>query len=303
MIDVIVFTYNNEDIIDKCLRSVRKQSYKNFSCTVVDDDSDDKTVEIIRKRYPWVKIVRKEKNTGPTESRNIGIRKTKNKFIAMLDSDVELSKDWLKEQMKLMKDETTGIVGSKLLFPNGKINSAGGCITRLGFGFDRKSSDQEQVSYLCSAAWLMKRMVADRIGFFDKAYFYPHEDTDFCWRASLAGFKLIYNPKATAIHMSGKTTKKMAKRVAFHVTKNRIRSILKNYEFKNILKYLPLHIILVFFDILFRGNRLAKARGLTWNIMNIGDTMKRRKEVQSTRKVSDKDVMKLFSNKWVNEKF
>ncbi|MFH0832254.1 MAG: glycosyltransferase family 2 protein [Candidatus Aenigmatarchaeota archaeon] len=305
MIDVLVFTYNNEDIIERCLKSIKNQSYKKFSCMVIDDASTDGTVELVKKKYPWVNVYKKEKNTGPTEGRNIGIEKTKNKYIAMLDSDVELSKDWLKNQVALIKsDKDIGIVGSKLLLPNGNINSAGGSITRLGFGFDKTtdSKKQEQVIYVCSAAWMMRRSIIEKIGFFDERFFYPHEDTDYCWRACIAGFKVVYNPFTVAYHLSGGTIKKMSKRVAYNASKNRIRSLLKNYEPKNILKYMPLHIALVILDIPLKNNRIAKIKGLLWNLTNIMDTIKRRKDVQKTRKVSDKELMVLFSKKWINEK-
>ena len=125
MIDILVFTYNNEAIIHRCLDSIKKQSYRKFKCIVVDDNSTDRTIEIIKKKYPWVKVCKKESNTGPALSRNIGIKKTRNEYIAMLDSDVELSKDWLEKQAKLIEsDESIDIIGSKLLFHNKKINSS-----------------------------------------------------------------------------------------------------------------------------------------------------------------------------------
>ena len=305
--DIIVFTYNNETVISRCLDSVRKQSVRNFVCTVVDDCSTDNTVGLIRKKYPWVKLITKKKNTGPSESRNIGICHTKNEYIAMLDSDVGLKEDWLEQQLELMKDGSVAVAGSKLIFAKnrGKINSAGGCITRLGFGFDRgcgsdigKYNMPEPVAFVCSAACMFRRDIVKKIGSFDETYFYPHEDTDFCWRAALAGYKIIYNPAAIAWHGVGETTRKMSSRVAFHATKNRIRSIIKNYSPMNVVKYLPLHLILLLGDIIFRGNRTAKARAIWWNIANIKGTLKARKAVQKTRQVADSG---LVFNKWINE--
>ncbi|MBI5061126.1 MAG: glycosyltransferase [Candidatus Aenigmarchaeota archaeon] len=209
-VDILVFSYNNENVIGACLDSISRQTYKNFTCTLVDDCSTDNTVSIARKKYPC------------------------------------------------------------------KI---------------------EQIMYACSAAWIMRRSVIEKIGLFDDTYFYPHEDTDFCWRANLAGFHVIYNPDAVAYHRVGDSTKKMSDKVAFHVTKNRIRSMLKNYESKNIIKYLPLHLFLIGANIVVAGKGISKIKGLLWNIKNIEDTLNERNAVRKTRKRSDKELKSLFAGK------
>lgn len=305
-VDILVFSYNNENVIGACLDSISRQTYKNFTCTLVDDCSTDNTVSIARKKYPWVRVIEKSSNTGPSASRNIGIGKTRNELIVMLDSDVVLERDWSASQVAVMERHDAAVVGSKLLFASNpeKINSAGGCLTRLGFGFDRgrgKGREYynkiEQIMYACSAAWIMRRSVIEKIGLFDDTYFYPHEDTDFCWRANLAGFHVIYNPDAVAYHRVGDSTKKMSDKVAFHVTKNRIRSMLKNYESKNIIKYLPLHLFLIGANIVVAGKGISKIKGLLWNIKNIEDTLNERNAVRKTRKRSDKELKSLFAGK------
>jgi len=301
-IDIIICTFNNEKIIGQCLESVKKQTYKKFCCFVVDDNSFDGTVDIIKNNYPWVKIIRKEKNTGPSISRNIGIKATSAEFIVFMDSDVVLEKNWMKKQIKEMEG-SAGIIGAKLLYENKTINSAGGSLTRLGFGFDRgrgsknKYNKKEKVIYVCSAVCIVKRALLEEIGLFDEKYFYPHEDTDLGWRANIAGYDVIFNPDAVALHLEGQTTKTMPRKVAFNVIKNRVRSILKNYEAKNIVKYLPVHSIIISTDIILRGNRTAKIKGILWNIWNISDTLKERRKVQKTRRRKDSEIKKLFDNR------
>ncbi len=304
-VDILVFSYNNSGIIGRCLDSIKSQTFRDFECTLVDDCSTDGTPEYVKRKYPWVKVIEKRENTGPSESRNTGIERTRNALIVMLDSDVRLERNWLSEQVSMIEcDNSLAVVGSKLLYAEnrGKINSAGGCLTRLGFGFDRGSGlpgncykKPERVMYACSAAWIMRRSAVDAIGQFDSTFFYPHEDTDFCWRANIAGLRVFYNPDAVAYHHVGGTTKKMSSRVAFHTTKNRMRSLLKNYEAGNIVKYLPIHIFLVVLNMLATGKKTAKIKGVLWNVKNINDTIKERRHVKKTRKLTDRELKGLFA--------
>ena len=303
-VDLIVCTYNNEKIIGECLDSIRAQSYKNYTCTVIDDNSSDGTVEFIRKTYPWVKIIRKNKGSGPAVSRNLGIKATKGEYIATFDSDVVLDKNWIKDMVSFMEDHPDcGLCASKLLLPNKKINAAGGSMTKIGIGFDLgsnqeqgKFSKQKEVLYACSAAMLMRREMVNNIGLFDERFYFCHEDTDFGLRANLCGYRVIYNPNATAHHNVHTTIGKIKSKTIFeNNTRNKIRTLIKNYETKSLLKYLPLAIIMTMGDIVFRKHKIPKLKGLLWNLWNLDDNLKERRRIQKIRKVRDKEIFKLFS--------
>ncbi|MBI4170420.1 MAG: glycosyltransferase family 2 protein, partial [Candidatus Aenigmarchaeota archaeon] len=210
-VDIIICTHNNEDIISRCLDSVKKQTFKDFNCILADDCSQDNTVSIVKRTYPWVKIIKKDRQTGPAMSRNTAIERTRSDFIATMDSDAQLHRDWLKEQLKVMHtDESIGIAASKIVYSWNKrrINSCGGSMIKEGFGFDLLSgADAEKqkfflrpVLYGHSAAMLIRRKMLQEIGVFDSAYFYGNEDTDIGWRANIAGWKVIFNPNAVAYH-------------------------------------------------------------------------------------------------------
>ena len=278
-VDIIICVYNNIDIIGECLESIKKQSYKDYNCLVVDDKSNDGTVELIKQKYSWVDVIEKKENSGPSISRNIGLRITNSKYIATLDSDVVLDKDWLKNMVEFMrkKDEIgnkgkeggCGIIASKLLLPDKKINAAGSSMTKIGIGFDigmnkteKKFLESKQVLYACSAAMLIRRDVINKIGMFDEEYFYSYEDLDIGLRANIAGYKVFYNPASAAVHNLNTTVSEMSSRVYFHSTKNKIRTLIKNYELCNLFIYLPILLIVTAGDIIFRKKKLAKLKGL-----------------------------------------
>src|SRR3989338_6436236 len=102
-VNIIICTYNNKEIIDKVLLSVENQTYKNFDCTIIDDNSSDGIGRYVQEFFPRVKFVGKTSNTGPSESRNLGVNLTRGKYIATVDSDVELSRDFLQKMVRFME--------------------------------------------------------------------------------------------------------------------------------------------------------------------------------------------------------
>lgn len=305
MIDFIVCNYNGKHLIGDCLDSIKKQSHKGWNCIVVDDASTDGSVEYLKKEYPWVKVITKPRNSGPSISRNMGIKASKGEYIAILDNDVVLDKDWLKEQLLFMKNnEYCGIVGSKLVYSmnSKKLNASHGDLFTIGIGFDgrcgkpAKSFDKVvQCIYVCSAAMLMRRKMVKEIGNFDDTYFYGHEDTDLGWRANIAGWGVYGNPSAIAKHKHSETMKHYSARIYYHSRKNYIRSLLKNYQIWNLIWTLPALVGFLLVDLI-RGYPLAKLKGILWNIIHIFGTIGQRWKVQKTRKVTDKGLWKLFTN-------
>jgi len=306
MIDFIVCNYNGKHLIRDCLDSIKKQSHKGWNCIVVDDCSTDGSVEFLEKEYPWVKVITKPANSGPSISRNMGIKSSKGEYIAILDNDVVLDKDWLKEQLLFLKDHTyCGIVGSKLVYAMNtkKLNASYGGLFTLGIGYDggcgkpaKTFAKAKQCMYVCSAAMLMRRSMVEEIGAFDDTYFYGHEDTDLGWRANIAGYSVWSNPHAVAKHKHSETMKHYSNKLYYHSRKNYLRSVLKNYQWWNVLWAGPLLKLFIGLDIIIRPHRWAKLKGMLWNMGHIGSTLRARRKVQKTRKVSDKGLWKLFTH-------
>ena len=293
----IITTFNNKDIIDECLDSVKNQNYADFNITVVDDCSTDGTPEHIKKKYPNIKVIQKQIQTGPSSSRNIGITNTKSDYVVFMDSDVVLNKMWVGQLVRFMgNNKEVGIVAGKLMFYDDKtkINSAGGGLFRMGVGFDiGRDYEQRDVLYVCSAAMMARKKVLDEVGGFDDSYFYGYEDTDLGWRVNLAGYRVVYYPQALAYHKGSQTVSSMPDRVYFHAVKNRIRTMLKNYETKNWIIYIPINILFTLGNVI-RGHRVAQIKGILWNFTHIGSTLRERKIVQQARKIKDKELFRLF---------
>ena len=261
-VDIVICTCNNRKIIEKVLNSVKKQSSKNYNCWLVDDCSEDNTVEFVRKKYPWVKCIETGQRNGPSRNRNIAIAEGKAPYIVTLDDDVELEPKWMEKMLAFMENNPkVGIAESRLV---------------------PALTDTDPEKYACTAAMIMRRAVIDNIGGFDEAYFYALEDTDFSLRAQRYGWVVETNNEAKALHRLNFTIKRLPntfKRYTYW--KNYIRTILKNNSKKRLAVQLPVlgaRLSALFVkDIVTLRNVSSIPRAVAWNIANLPDTVRRRK--------------------------
>ncbi len=210
MIDIIVITYNAKDKLKQCLGSIEKYTKGvKYLLTVVDNCSTDETCRFL-KRYRQGKkicIINNKKNLGFSGGANIALKNTFNKFIAFLDDDAEVSKGWLEELYEqIKKNPKIGLVGCKIVLPNNRIFAADYWAKPLyiaGVGeLDKGQRDYiKECDILIGTCWLMRRAVIEKIGYFDETFFpSQHEDADYCLRARIAGYKLIYDGRVKIIH-------------------------------------------------------------------------------------------------------
>lgn len=304
-VDFVVCTRNNRDVVGGTLDAIARQDVQMRSCTVVDGLSTDGTPEFVRANYPFAKVVIKESDSGPAASRNIGMASGSAEWIVLVDSDVELSPHWAEKQIAFMEREGFDIVCGKLVYASdpSTLDAAYGAINRLtvcwngGLGQPASAFDlPRRCLWTLSAAIAIRRSSLGELGGFDEAMFAYHEDCDLGWRANLYGYHVGFNPEAIAIHKvhSSLNLRNLGSRLTHLVCRNRIRSALVNYEAVNILRYVVPYMFLAMGDAMVRGPRWAKLNAFAWNLRHLPDTLRRRREVQSKRRVRDRELWSLF---------
>jgi GT2 family glycosyltransferase len=309
IVDFVVCTWNNREIVSRTLDGIARQTIKDFTCTVVDDCSTDGTVEFVRDRFPWVEVVRKPKNSGPSPSRNIGLEHGRAQYVVFMDSDVTLEPDWAEQQIRLLESRPgAGIACGKLLyspFPQ-ILYGAYGTMSRYGVAWDggsREPAESFREMRRClwanTTALMARRSMTDAMGGFDGAMFTMFEDTDFGWRANLFGYDVVSNPAAVAVHQVHGTLNptSMNRRLMYLVWRNRLRSIFVNYEAFNILRYAIPFLMMSVADAAVYGPRREKFSALWWNIRMFRDTLRRRRFVQRNRTVRDRQLWALFEKR------
>jgi GT2 family glycosyltransferase len=240
---IIIVNYRGEKLLPPCLDSVLAQAVQfPYEIIVVDDSSDDGSIELLESRYPQARVVANRKNRGPAAAKNIGAAQARSEYIAFLDNDVELHPDWLRNMMARLQggDEKLGACASHILL-NGYgsvLNSTGGMINLLGYAWDRGIFTEDSqtyfyspdVMYACSAAMLMKKSILDEVGGFDERFRYLFEDADLGWRMNIYGYKVAYEPRALARHLLSSTMGDKRLRNLYLYERNRLRALLKNME-------------------------------------------------------------------------
>src|SRR4030042_766384 len=263
-ISIIIANFNGEKYLNTCIKSVLTSLYKNYELILVDDCSTDKSLKIIedfQKRDKRIILFKNTKNMGAAASRNIAIKKAKGEIIVFLDNDTEVDVYWVGNLIECLQKEDVGAVQSLILdFENRNlIQMAGGLLIPqtawlIPFFQWNKLSDVKLKIYQrniigISASLAARKQVLEKIGMFDEKEAIYTEDLDLCWRIWLAGYRVILAPKSIIYHWTKsvkqrKIMKADYKQIYFHLAKNSFRSIIKNYEIINILKHLPLSIII-----------------------------------------------------------
>jgi hypothetical protein len=290
---VLVINYNGKHYLRECLESLKNQTYKDYDVYVVDNGSVDISVEYVKGHFPWVKIIAFRENLGFAKAYNEAIKKVDADLVALLNNDTRVDRKWLQELVNaILEDGLIAAVGSKiLLYDNPQLlNHAGAKITPIGGGFDIGLYRQDASEYnikkpvgaVCGAAMLVKKDVFLEMGGFDDDFFAYFEDTDFCWRAWLYGYKVIYVPTSVVYHKFGGSWGHSSPEKVFLGEKNRLSSMIKNAEWINLISGLFLTIFFNIIRIMFYSrNRapnmvLSIIRADLWILKNIRKIMNKR---------------------------
>lgn len=236
---VYILNWNGRPYLAECLSALVAQTYRPFTVTLIDNGSTDGSLDFVRAHFPDVGILDNGRNLGFADGNNAALRKATAEVVALLNPDVVASPDWLARLVEALAEERVGIAGSKLWYPGGQtLQHAGGIIRRPQampdhYGVRERDEGQHDarrdVDYVIGGAVAIRREVIERIGLLDEGFFLYFEDADYCFRAREAGYRVVYAPAATAIHVESAVAVKgsFSYLVRFHA--GRWRFLLKHF--------------------------------------------------------------------------
>ena len=302
-VSIVIVNYNGRHHLEKCLPSVFETRGVKFEVIVVDNGSSDDSMVWMREHWPLVRVIDAGSNLGFGRANLAGVHTAKSAYVALLNSDTVVTPDWLSQLVTpMLRDPQIGITCSqlRLLARPELLNARGGGMSRLGFGFDidfglpyvepKTAEDLKPVDvfFPSGAAMLMRARDFLDAGAFDPSFFMYHEDVDLGWRYWLTGRRVVLCPGSVVFHAFGGTTKVEQKSNWRDWMGNRhnLRSLWKNYEFRNALTATRQLV-----RIWLRTGQLDLAwHVLTWNLVHIRGTLRERKRLQRTRRLSDADL-------------
>ena len=314
---VVILNYNNGAFLSKCLSSVFSADYPNLEVILVDNGSIDGSINQVKRDFgneSRLKIVQNPRNLGASAGRNIGSKHASGKYLAFLDSDTEVDRNWLREAVSQMeRNPSIATVQCKLVLLSDprKIDYIGDFISQFGFLVQRAplgaydgdiSRETAQIFGVKSAGMVSNRHILEKIGLFDEDYFIYMEETDLFWRVWLNGSHVVYSPASIVYHDFGRMSKLLSQRAKFlskyHGTKNYVTTILKNADGINLLKIVPIHIMLWFGIVIWHFGRgrtqegIWISRGIIYNVKNLRSTWRKRLIVQRrVRTIPDKAIL------------
>lgn len=307
LISIIIVNYNGKHWFEKCVKSIRMQTYRSVEVIVVDNASSDGSVAYVEKEFPEIQIVKSQKNNGFGVSNNIGVGHAKGQEILFLNNDTYFDENFLEILVGFKSRHRANIVGPKILDFEKEDHCKGRFLSidvygYAGFEYAPKPFYVEGCSLMISKADFLK------LRGFDDKYFMYSEDIDLCWRALMAGMTIEVCDNAVLHHFGGgssentrlekKTTHVVPYFRRYEVEKNNLRNVLKNYRLINLLWVLPGFLLISFFEAMFylaTGNIKAAiliGKAVFWNIANIADTLNERAELQKSRSTGDSEIMK-----------
>lgn len=216
-VSVVIPVYGKIDYTLMCLRSIARCAIQvPFEVIVVDDCSPDNTLDALQE-VPGLRVVSNQTNQGFIRSCNAGAAVAHGEYLCFLNNDTQVCDDWLDELVRTFDDfPDVGLAGSKLVYPNGKLQEAGGIIWRDGcaknFGrgadpFHPMFNYTREVDYVSGASILIRKKLFDEFGGFDELYLPAYgEDSDLALKARNRGLKVMYQPLSVAIHYEGITS-------------------------------------------------------------------------------------------------
>lgn len=232
-LSIVIVNYNVRYFLEQCLISVQN-SVKSLNCEVfvVDNNSIDGSVELVKEKFPWVKLIESKENLGFSKGNNLAIKQASGKYILLLNPDTVLQEDTLEKTVRFMNEhDDAGGLGIKMINGKGEFlpESKRGLPTPQVafykiFGLSKLFPKSEKfgayhltyldrdknhkVDVLSGAFMMLRKSVLNKIGLLDETFFMYGEDIDLSYRITKAGYNNYYFADSTIIHYKGESTKK-----------------------------------------------------------------------------------------------
>ena len=271
-IGIVILNWNGEDLLKKFLPSVYNNS-EGHQIYIVDNNSNDNSIGIIKKNFKKIKIIQNKENYGFAKGYNEGLKQINEEVVCLLNNDVEVTRNWLNPVLKTFKTEKeTVVIQPKILdFKNKNMfeyaGAAGGFIDYYGYPYCRgrifgeiekdngQYDDDIEIFWASGACFFIRKRVFDELGGFDENFYNHMEEIDLCWR--IENLKKTYKKKflyqSVVYHLGGGTLDYNDPKKLFYNVRNHKWMLIKNTNENYIFNFNPFSVfaIIPWFNLLF----------------------------------------------------
>jgi GT2 family glycosyltransferase len=259
---VVILNYNGVKWLKLFLPNVIENSQEDADVIVIDNASTDESIAFLQKEFPKIQVVLLPENYGFAGGYNQGLKELDYTYLVLLNSDVEVSKDWVKAPIKLLEDNPNiAACQPKILAYNDKksfeyAGASGGFIDKYGYAFCRgrmvdeleldkgQYQDAIPIFWATGACMFIRSEIYNKMGGFDESFFAHFEEIDLCWRIKNEGHAIYCEPESTVYHVGGGTLNSDSPRKTFLNFRNSLSMLYKNLPKKKVFPIIFIRLIL-----------------------------------------------------------
>lgn len=317
-VSIIILNWNQPEFTVNCVKSVLKQTYKDFEILLVDNGSEDDSLEILRKEFEnscRIRILETGRNLGYAGGNNFGVRNSWGGYVVILNNDTIVDTEWLKWLVDgIESDEKIGAVSSweirEGVIEDIDLRRFGITNTLLGYQIKYEyekfleKTDLIDLLPIDGCSFIYKKRIVDLP--FDSEYFIYAEDIYLAWLLQLMGYKNRVARRSIVHHFHNITKKKGGREMNNYFVylgeRNRILNLFLFYELKNLLRVLPLAFL---GTIVINSSEPRKIpyrlKSYLWLLCNPREVMTKRNYIQDKRKIPDDEIIGKMSCKLMDE--
>lgn len=313
-IAVVILNWNGARLLEQFLPSVIMYS-DEANIYVADNASTDTSVDLVKRRFPSVKIIQNDGNYGFAKGYNVALEQVEEEYYALVNSDIEVTEGWLAPILSIFDSEpTTGIIQPKILDYKNKeyfeyAGAAGGFIDQFGYPYCRgrifdsiekdkgQYNDEIDIFWASGACFFIRKDIYRKLNGFDSDFFAHQEEIDLCWRAFNSGFKAKYTYKSVVYHVGGATLNESNPKKTFLNFRNSLLMLAKNLPESKLLPIILARLVLdgmAGIQFIFKGKfihcwAIVKAHFNFYYLIN--KTLKKRKSPQAYNYYRSKSIV------------
>ena len=315
LVSIIILNFNAGKLLLNCIESLTKLAYQNIELIIVDNVSTDNSQNQCKEKFPQVKLIQNEKNSGYCGGNNVGIKNANGEFIIILNPDTIVESNLIDELLDAYNIHGEGLYQPKILSLEDKsiLQSTGNMIHVFGFGFARDKGNQEnneikettKIGYAAGTCLFALKETFLKLKLFDEFLFLYHDDLDIGWRASQKEINSYIVPQTTIYHAESYSLK-WSKKKFFWLERNRRYCLMTHYSpdtLKIIRKELWITELLIWAVYFSKGYLTAKIKAELELRKNKKFIIKKQIEIENEKRISDVELIKTFPDRIEIPKF
>lgn len=265
-VSVVIVSFNVADFLEECLSSIKKETTCEYEIIIVDNNSNDNSVEIVERYHPEVNLIKQDVNAGFAKANNIGFKEARCRYVFMLNPDTVVLENAIDKLVQFMDGhQEAGACGPKNLNPDLSLQHNCHHFPSLSmrlihhlqlerffpkhrfFGREFMTywdyGEIKEVDWITGCSLMIRKDVLEEAGYLDENYFMYAEECDFCLKIRKQGWRTVFFPKAAIIHYGGQSAlgqtdeKVFNKSISSHLFTTRYYFFRKNHGYLSCVAY------------------------------------------------------------------